>query len=185
MTPAEAASRLIEIDRDLHAEVLIARGMQVCTEITKFPSLAHRLWSYVTDLPFPADAMSPYQRRVLHRIVSASRRVFAQTEDARAYLEATMPAAAGKCLILTPMVPDALFLDDYLADSGRMEGPLRLIYSGKFAKNWRTLEMCELTAWLTNSGLEAELTLIGDKFQKDKDDTTWHSRMKAAVNHPR
>jgi len=184
MTPAEAASRLVEIDRDLHAAVVIARGMQVCAEITKLPSLAHRLWSYVTDLAFPADAMSPHQRRVLHQIVGASRRVFAQTEDARAYLEATIPAAAGKCLVLNPMIPNYLFHDDYRSDATRTEGPLRLVYSGKFAKNWRTLEMCELTTRLAELGIEAELTLIGDKFQEDKDDSTWHLRMQSAVELP-
>ena len=184
MTPAEASSRLVDIDRDLHAAVVIARGMQVCAEITNLSSLAHRLWSYVTDLAFPADAMSPHQRRVLHRIVIASRRVFAQTEDARAYLEATIPAAAGKCLVLNPMIPDDLFRDDYLPDATRTEGPLRLVYSGKFAKNWRTLEMCELTTRLAELGVDAELTLIGDKFQQDGDDSTWHLRMKVAAGLP-
>ena len=66
----------------------------------------------------------------------------------------------------------------------RRRAPFGSVYSGKFAKNWRTLEMCDLTTQLRNSGLDAELTLLGDKFQKDKDDPTWQMRMQAAVNLP-
>ena len=183
MTPAEAASRLVEIDRDHHADLVIARGMQVCAEIAKIPALGRRLWCYITEIAFPANALSAYQRRVLQQTIATSRRVFAQTEDARSYLEATIPAAAGKCIIMSPMIPDDLLMEP-TTDPIKAEGPLRLVYSGKFAKNWRTLEMCDLTTQLRNSGLDAELTLLGDKFQKDKDDPTWQMRMQAAVNLP-
>jgi len=184
MSPAEAASQLLDLDRNLHADILIARGMQVCAEITKLPSLAHRLWCYVTGIEFPADALSKHQLRPLNRTITASRRVLVPTEDARSYLEATVPAAAGKCLILNPIISDDLFDEQSMSGPSSGKGPLRLVYAGTFAKGLRTLEMCDLPRQLAELGVASELTVIGDTFQKEDDDPAWQSQMQAALKQP-
>jgi glycosyltransferase involved in cell wall biosynthesis len=182
MSCKEARARLEQLDGSIHPDVIIARGLEICAAIANSPALANRLWCYITDMAFPRGMMSEGQRVLLHQTMTVSRRVFAQTEDARAYIEAMIPVAAGKCLILNPIIPDGLLVNhaSHAADSG----PLRLVYAGKFARNWRTLEICELSLRLADHGIAAEVTLIGDKFQKDPDDPTWHHRMREAVQQP-
>ena len=131
MSCEDTRARLEQLDSSIHPDVIIARGLEICAEIANSPALANRLWCYITDMAFPRGVMSERQRRLLHQTMTVSRRVFAQTEDARAYIEAMIPVAAGKCLILNPIIPDDLFVDR--ASLSADNGPLRLVYAGKFA----------------------------------------------------
>ena len=126
MSCEDARARLEQLDSSIHPDVIIARGLEICAEIANSPALANRLWCYITDMAFPRGVMSERQRRLLHQTMTVSRRVFAQTEDARAYIEAMIPVAAGKCLILNPIIPDDLFVDraSLSADNGPLPAGL-------------------------------------------------------------
>src|SRR5699024_2958579 len=133
----------------------------------------------IKDLPYPPDRISTNNLTKLQRIAQRAHRMFAQTEDARSYLESIAPAAAGKTALLTPTVPDRYFLG---ADGGRRDdSPLRLVYSGKFARDWRTLEMIELPRALAELGVAAELVIIGDKVQADPAAPHWAPAMQEAL----
>ena len=41
--------------------------------------------------------------------------------------------------------------------------PLKLVYTGKFAPRWNTLEMTSLPALLASRGVDAEVHMVGDK----------------------
>ena len=58
--------------------------------------------------------------------------------------------------------------------------PLRLVYSGKFAPRWNTLEMTELPGLLAARGVAAELHMIGDKIHNAPGD--YQQRMRAALD---
>jgi glycosyltransferase involved in cell wall biosynthesis len=67
-------------------------------------------------------------------------------------------------------------------DPERPDGPLlSLVYAGKFAPRWKTLEMTELPARLAERGVKAQLTMIGDKIHTDPADPTYPDRMTAAL----
>ena len=189
---SEAVSAIRSLREEVGAEACIVRGFDVCHACAKDPGVAPYLWSYVTDLPFPVSKLSKTGLNRLHQVSRRSKAMFAQTEAARSYLEALAPNAAGKTFLLPPMVPDAAFdLGRRLANahpnvaqgtSNLSEGaPLRLIYAGKFARDWRTLEMLELPQAFRAAGLPAELVMIGDKFQDDREDRNWHLRMKESL----
>ena len=62
---------------------------------------------------------------------------------------------------------------------GRGGTPLRLVYTGKFAPRWNTLEMTELPALLSAGGIASELHMAGDKIH---DYSCGHQeRMRAAL----
>src|SRR5699024_6259456 len=63
----------------------------------------------------------------------------------------------------------------------RDDSPLRLVYSGKFARDWRTLEMIELPRALAELGVAAELVLIGDKVQADPAAPHWAPAVQEAL----
>ena len=57
---------------------------------------------------------------------------------------------------------------------------MRLVYSGKFAPRWNTLEMTELPGLLAARGVAAELHMIGDKIHNAPGD--YQQRMRAALD---
>lgn len=176
-TAADHASQLMAA-HDFDA--IIVRGLDACWSFVRRASIAPKLWAYVTDLPFPPERISKNNVNRLRVISSSARRMLAQTESARSYLEALAPNAAGKTILMHPMVPDVAFTT--FSDRGSQVGrPLRLVYSGKFAKEWRTLEMLELPRLLGALGVDATLTVVGSKFQKNKFDPTWHVHMRQAL----
>lgn len=182
LTPREAAQKIVSLDRIHQFDHIIARGYKVCTFIGLSDAIGHKSWLYITDLPAPgSDAESPAIVN-LRRIARSCRRLFAQTEDARSYLESIVPEAAGKTLVLTPMIPDEFFgVSRRVLQYG---DKLSLVYSGKFAKNWMTLEMCSLPSVLSAAGIEVTLTMVGDKFQRDPKDPDWDKAMAGAISAP-
>lgn len=182
LTPRFAAQQMLGLHLKHDYDVIVARGFQVCQFVAGSEKLSKRAWLYVTDLPFPASSLTESKKTALTKIAVNSKRMFAQTEDARSYLERVIPEAAGKTVLLPPMVPDEFFANPIIplpADTS-----LKLVYAGKFAKSWRTLEMCDLQSALRERGVASEVTLIGDKFQDDLRDPAWPERMKSAISGP-
>lgn len=180
LTPRNAARRLAHEFGRVNPHVVVVRGMVVCRYVVNNADMAQRLWAYVTDIPRPEPDGTIPQLEDLRTIVERSSRMFAQTEDARSYLESVAPAAAGKTMIMTPMVPVG---EEYGARGTTTLGgrAVRLVYSGKMAKAWRTLQMVDLPAKLEESGITAHLTFIGDKVQRDRDDPGWSDSMASAM----
>lgn len=172
---AEVAQLVVQTD----AEAVVVRGFEAANAFCMNGAIAPLLWSYVTELPFPTKKLSRNNRNRLERIASRSRRMFAQTEAARSYLEAIVPSAAGKTVLLPPMIPDKGFCDG--TKTRHPEGPVQLVYSGKLAKDWRTLEMLDLPKALAALGVEATLTVVGNKFNHATDEAYWVDKMRKAL----
>lgn len=181
LSPRRAAQRIAGLDSEITPHAIVTRGTDVAAFVSGNEHLARVHWAYITDLPYPADRISPNNLTKLQRITERAHRMFAQTEDARSYLESIAPAAAGKTVLLTPTIPDQFFTDPS-AESVPEERPLRLVYSGKLARNWRTLEMLDLPRLLGDLGVEAELILIGDKLQVDPSAPEWAPAMQEALD---
>ena len=182
LSPRQAAQRMLGLDSESNYDVIIARGFNVCQFLAGSSRLAAKSWLYVTDLPFPKSALTEPKKEALGKIARNAKRMFAQTEDARSYLESVIPEAAGKTILLPPMVPDEFYAR---GQNVALESTsLKLVYAGKFAKSWRTLEMCGIESRLSERGITAELTFIGDKIQGDNRDPDWPLRMEKALNEP-
>jgi glycosyltransferase involved in cell wall biosynthesis len=182
MHPRIAAQRMAQLDAERPFDVVIARGTQVAAHVANSTALGPKSWLYITDIAHPGSRLSEKDLAMLRRTVGQCRRFFVQTEAARSFVEATIPEAAGKTLVLTPMVPDEFF--DLRGSSPTHGRPLSAVYSGKFAKKWRTLEMCSLPASARENGLPLALTMIGDKFQHEPQDPPWHASMEEAIASP-
>ncbi|MGM7669982.1 glycosyltransferase [Microbacterium sp. A93] len=204
LTPADAASALEAQDAQSAFDVIMVRGIHACREVVRRDSLAGRLWCYVTEFEYPAPAPDPELVRTLEQIAEASRLVLVQTPAARSVLEALVPAAAGRTEVLTPMIPDDLRAAPGPDETGGSDGavgsvgsvgsgrppigsedrPLRMVYAGKFARHWRTDLMPQLPALLRSRGISSRLELIGDKIQRDPEDTMWTRTMRQTMEVP-
>lgn len=175
-TPTEAATRLDELVKEMNVDVVICRGRVVCTEVAKTAHAGPRLWAYMTDIAKSGSAMEGSQSVALNAVALVARRIFVQTVESRDFMEFHVPNARGKTVLLYPMVEVPKF-----TKRKESTGPLRLVYSGKFAPDWKTLEMCRLPGEANSDGTNLEVTMIGEKVHEDPNLPTWSTRMREAL----
>lgn len=182
MIPGEAVKSIQRVVEEFSSPAIVARGFNICHEISQSQSLASLLWAYVTDIPYPPTKLSDTNASRLRRISTTARKVFAQTEAARSYLEAIVPEAAGKVVLMPPMIPDEAFLPiNDSVDRCLHQRPLRIVYAGKLAREWRTLEMLQLPKELAKLNVEAVLEVVGAKINYDSKEPAWADTMLHAL----
>jgi glycosyltransferase involved in cell wall biosynthesis len=172
---AAAPALLAALDAETPHDLVVLRGRAVTLAAAKSEAFGGRLWPYLTDVPQSVPGLTPEAAQELTTIASAARYLLCQTEELRCFLEGSIPAACGKCVLLPPMLAD-LPATRGAAAAGT---PLRLVYTGKFAPHWNTLEMTELPSLLAARGVPAELHMAGDKIHDGPDG--YQQRMRTAL----
>ncbi len=180
LTVPQAVTVLAAVDQaaDATHDLVVLRGRALVSAAARDGAFDGRLWSYLTDVPQAVPAVTPEAAEDLTMIARASRYLLCQTEELRCFLEGSVAAACGKSVLFPPVLP-AL---DIRRDPARPPGnPLKLVYTGKFAPRWNTLEMTELPALLAARGIAAEVHMVGDKVHNDPRDPSYRKRMQAAL----
>jgi glycosyltransferase involved in cell wall biosynthesis len=176
---ADVAVSLIEhLDGESPADLIVVRGLRLVTAAAASPRLRGRLWTYLTDIPQSPLDIDDEQRDRLAAIAGASRWMLCQTDELRSLIEASIPGTGGRCVLWSPIVPAPEVAEIESSNEG---APLRLVYTGKFAPLWNTLEMTRLPALLAEQGIAAEVHMVGDKIHDVPGDPEWSSRMRAAL----
>lgn len=166
---------------DSGADLVVLRGRALVTAAAASGSFTGRMWSYLTDVPQSVPAMTPEAARDLAAIADASRYLLCQTEELRCFLEGSVAQACGKCVLLPPILPPVTTR----RPDGPAGSPLKLVYTGKFAPRWNTLEMTQLPALLAERGVAAQVHMVGDKIHDDPADAGYKRRMRAALEQVR
>ena len=125
--------------------------------------------------------MTPKAAEDLTIIAKASRYLLCQTEELRCFLEGSVAAACGKSVLFPPVLPALDIHRDPERKVAPPGTPLKLVYTGKFAPRWNTLEMTRLPALLSARGVDAEVHMVGDKVHSDPRDPTYAKRMRGAL----
>lgn len=183
MTRNQALDELERLDAEERFDLFILRGFALAHNAAtrKRRVLAGRMWPYLTDIPQRPEELTPDAVEHLQAIAAASRYLLCQTEALRAYLESWIPGIADKAILLEPMIPDEIPAR-CPPPAPLAEGePLRLIYVGKYAPMWNTLEMARATAEQRAAGVAVELHMVGDKIHRPRDDAGWYDRMEQAL----
>ncbi|MBI8990141.1 glycosyltransferase family 4 protein [Corynebacterium meridianum] len=178
LSPPEAAKVLRDLVREVNPDVVVVRGLAACFESARVAEVSRVLWAYVTDLPYPVTKTSKVNLGRLRTIAQRARRMFAQTESTRSYLEQIIGQAAGKTLLMPPMIPPEAYARR--SEAPRLDGatPLEAVYAGKLAKDWCVEEMLDLPAALRARNVDCRLTVLGDKFQREKSDPDFVQRLR-------
>ena len=183
LSAPDAVRILEQLDAEARADLVVVRGLRLVTEAAA-SRLSGRLWTYLTDIPqSPIDVTAEIAEQ-LAIIAAASRFMLCQTEELRDLLESTVPEACGRSVLWSPVVPEPEFpLPDRapLARDSAQTRPIALVYTGKFAPLWNTLQMTELPALLSARGIDVELHMVGDKIHDVADDPEWSTRMRSAL----
>ena len=85
---------------------MVLRGRAVTAAAAKSGAFAGRLWPYLTDVPQSVPGLTPEAAEELGMIASAARYLLCQTEELRCFLEGSIPAACGKCVLLPPILAE-------------------------------------------------------------------------------
>jgi glycosyltransferase involved in cell wall biosynthesis len=183
LTPEQASRTLTALDAEHRHDIVVLRGRRIVSQVVTDGAFDGRLWTYLTDIPQSIPAMTADSVTWLTGIADASQYVLCQTEELRCFLEGSVPAACGKCVLLPPVVPPAPPIEGppEAAATPGPTGPLRLVYTGKFAPRWNTYEMTRLPGLLAERDVRAELHMVGDKVHNDPADPGYHQRMRAAL----
>ena len=166
------------LDEQSRFDVILLRGYELIRRVVDDGAFAGRLWPYLTDIPQSVGDMDAEHIGHLTEIALASRFLLCQTEELRGFLEGLMPAACGRSVLFSPIVPVPEFAP---RPPHAPSPPVKLVYSGKFAPLWNTMPMTELPARLAGLGIPAELHAIGEKVVADPDDLPWRARMIKAL----
>ena len=178
LTAGQAVAVLAAVDAERRHDLVVLRGRALVSAAARDGAFDGRLWSYLTDVPQAVPAVTPKAAEDLTVIAKASRYLLCQTEELRCFLEGSVAAACGKSVLFPPVLPADIHSQRSHASPGT---PLKLVYTGKFAPRWNTLEMTRLPALLAARGVTAEVHMVGDKIHDDPRDAGYKRRMRAAL----
>jgi glycosyltransferase involved in cell wall biosynthesis len=181
LTVAQAVAVLAAIDAEHQHDLVVLRGRALVSAAAKDGAFDGRLWSYLTDVPQAIPAVTPQAAEDLARIATSSAYLLCQTEELRCFLEGSIAAACGKAVLFPPVLPLETARRSPQRPPLSPASPFRLVYTGKFAPRWNTLEMTGLPALLAKRGVPAELDMVGDKIHDDPNDPSYKRRMRAAL----
>lgn len=180
LSVADAAQFLVRMDTDQRFDAVIVRGSRAAEAAAGCRQLRGRLAFYVTDFPQDQRKFRWWARLKLRRTLRRASLLLVQTPEIGAYLARVLELPADlPTHPLPPLVTDAAFAMGG-ARPPEPGQPLRLIYAGKFAPAWNTLEMTALPEALVERGIATELHVAGDKFLT-LPDPAFPERMKAAL----
>lgn len=165
---------------DIHAyDVIIVRGLEIATQLLKFPEVLSKCWMYLTDIP---QSLADYDDELLYTMQSIGigcQKLLCQTEGFKALWQALVPSLEeDKFNLYTPVIPD---ISNDL--SLITERPTRAIYAGKFKADWMTMEMVEAWSNVHNQVSSSELIMIGDKIHNEPNRPDYQDHMRQALEN--
>ncbi len=181
LTVPQAVAALAALDAAARFDLVVLRGRALVSAAARDGAFDGRLWSYLTDVPQAVPAVTPQAAEDLTVIAKASRYLLCQTEELRCFLEGSVAAACGKSVLFPPVLPPENLKRDPERSVAAAGAPLKLVYTGKFAPRWNTLEMTRLPSLLASRGVGAQVHMVGDKIHDDPRDAGYKRRMRAAL----
>lgn len=171
---AELAVALDNIDA---YDVIIVRGLEIATQLLKFPEVLSRCWMYLTDIPQNIADYDDELQYTMQGIGQGCQKILCQTEGFRALWLALVPnLKKDKFNLYTPVIPD---IPNDL--SLITERPIRAIYAGKFKSDWMTMEMVHAWSIVHNQVHSSELIMIGDKIHNEPNQPDYQQNMRHAL----
>ncbi|VFR35313.1 Glycosyltransferase [plant metagenome] len=180
LSPAAALDAIAAKESGAPFDAVVLRGFALCKQAARRPSLAGRLWTYLTDIPHEEQSLGEEDRQEIRAIIQASRHVLCQTRQFADYFTSIFPESRGKLNLLPPMIP--AFETKTSPREARPDGVLQICYAGKFAPLWASREMLRAFATLRKlQGKTTELHVFGDKIHNPPEDPSFKPDIQAGL----
>ncbi|SHK08389.1 Glycosyltransferase involved in cell wall bisynthesis [Geosporobacter subterraneus DSM 17957] len=171
---AEDAVSLIEIlDSRSCFDVIIVRGFDISVKIADNKNLASKTWTYIIPhFSKHENQEQEKQNESLKGVFEKVKYILCQTEALMLEYQNHFGLDKSKLIILPPMVPNYP-----LAQPTFKKRYNNLVYVGKFSKQWNTHGMIDAFNKLRNKDPNVIFHVAGDKFNKDKDDNKFQTKI--------
>lgn len=181
LSPEQAMDEIERWDEVERLDAVVLRGFALAREAATRRRLSGRLWCYLTDIPQTAEEMTEEAVEEITRVAVASDLLLCQTEELRSFLETHVPMARRRNALLPPMIPPPAEPADQGTAGEADEGPLRIVYAGKFAPLWASREMLDIFGRFREGHPDAELHVYGDKIHNPPDDPTFAAEVRQGL----
>jgi hypothetical protein len=160
-----------KIDADEGLDRIIIRDMDTALTLARVPELRGRVWAYLLESPsFEIDD----DRSHLAELSEKAGGLLVQSDTQRGLLEAFFAGAVNKTGVLPPMVKPVSAKPREV--SARRKA-VRFVYSGKYSADWNVQAFFDIPAACRAAGVEASVSMIGDKVHNEKDDPGFRKRI--------
>lgn len=154
---------------------IVVRDTAVALQLARDAALRHRLWAYVLQSP---DLSAGADHRDLAALTAGAGGLIVQSDAQRGLLEAVLPDAANKTSILPPMVKPVAAGTEALPDLPEAPVPgVRFVYAGKYSADWNVEAFFDIPATCRAAGVQALVTMIGDKVHNEPGDRGFRARI--------
>jgi glycosyltransferase involved in cell wall biosynthesis len=155
---------LERLDAERRFDVILLRSFRLCLAASQRSRLRGRIWSCYVLEPGREIGSARHQAE-LTAIAEASRYLVAQSEEMRAVLEAAIPAARGRTILLPPAIPP-----DPVSRPDPARVVERLLYTGKFHPFYAVEQLIEEFRRSRAERPGLEFHLAGDKIHRPRHD---------------
>lgn len=159
---SNAADAVAVLDSLYSYDYVIVRGR--ATAIALSGQFGRKVIPYLTDVDPPVwpNRAETQTRRSLASVFEKAPMVLCQTPELLSVYERILPGVSSKAQLLPPMIPDEWF---DMSEGDSAAEAVRVHYAGKFAAEWGTNELIELTGDMAGQGIEFHI--YGDKIHKE------------------
>lgn len=169
MTRAEYSVVLADEYARRTYDAIVIRDNEVAVNLLrKVPEARGRTFAYVTGLTFMGQEQDPFQINLLSEILELGGKLLCQTVEIKRLVQESLTVAAEDILLLPPHVPDPE--PQALSALYKVEEPHRLVYTGKFFKDWKIDAILAGVKSANLDGAGLLLEVAGDQFRHSKED---------------
>ena len=144
-------------------DLIITRGKDL-TEQSLGKKYSTKQIPYITDFTHDKTKISNEEKNFFEKTYKTFPNVFVQTEEMQQYLMNMLKVDGEKFIILRPTVVDLIEKPEIGIRN------FSIVYTGKFAAQWKTEEMLDVFERIHEQNPTITLNIAGDKFQGDLTD---------------
>ena len=178
LTPSNMVDLAKRLDEKKGYDLVLIRGIDIAREAGMDLDLLSRCWIYLTDIQQEYDKLNSRELQELKLFAKSAMRILYQSEGFAALWRKVDANIGEKLVEYSPVIPD---LDDNLSPISQRKN--KVVYAGKYCKDWKTLDMAVNWPKVHNENKAAELLMIGDLIRSEKDDRAFKEKMLAALEN--